>query len=148
MIKFKKAFTLTEIMVVMAIVGVLVAVAIVEGINFRKQANESNCKANLKAIACAFEVYAARNGGVYAPGEENNLRFLIDASCLNHDLTAMEQLGNFRYVVGQADSAGYDIRAMAVNAAFPEHNYQISTGGTLRRSDTSGPTDTNFKVFN
>lgn len=147
MFKHKFGFTLIEIMVVMAIVALLVSVAVVEGVKFRKLANESNCTANLKAIASGFEVYSARHSGAYAPAEEANLAFLVDDNCLFQDLSRAEQIGNFRYIIGSVSAAGYDVRGMAVNPALADHNYQVITGGILKRSDTSVSSDTDFKVF-
>jgi prepilin-type N-terminal cleavage/methylation domain-containing protein len=143
----KTGFTLVEIMLVMAIVSLLATVAIVEGVQLKKQANEANAQANLKAIASGFEIYAARHGGTYAPGEQAGLQFLVDADCLYQDLVGLGQVGNFRYIVGSAGAAGYDIRAMAINPALAAHNYQIVTGDILKRSDTSSPGDEDFKIF-
>lgn len=140
-------FTLIEIMMVLAVVSLLVTVAIVEGVKARKQANEANAVANLKGIASGFEIYAARSGGTYAPAEESNLQFLVDANCLYQDLSSLAQVGNFRYIVGSVGPGGYDIRAMAINSALADHNYQIITGGILKRSDTPSPDDTDFKTF-
>lgn len=145
--KRQRAFTLVEIMVVMTIVALLVSMAVVEGVQFRKQANESNCMANLKAIASGFEVYAARHGGVYAPLNETNLQFLIEDGCLFQDLIGLGQIGNFRYVVSVVNPAGYDIRALAVSPALADHNYQVTAGGILKRSDSSVSSDLNFKNF-
>jgi len=147
MFNHKRAFTLVEIMVVMAIVSLLVSVAIVEGVKFRKQANESNCMANLKAIASGFEIYAARHGGIYAFTEEASLQFLIDDGCLFEDLTRLHQSGNFHYIVNSVNQAGYDIRAISINPALSDHNYQVLTGGILKRSDTSAASDLDFKDF-
>ncbi len=147
MFKRKHGFTLVEIMVVMAIVSLLVSIAIVEGVQFRKQANESNCMANLKAIASGFEVYSARHSGLYAPVDELSLQFLIDDGCLFQDLVSMNQVGNFRYVIASVNAAGYDIRALAINPALADHNYQIITGGILKRSDTSVSSDLDFKNY-
>ncbi|MCX5668808.1 MAG: prepilin-type N-terminal cleavage/methylation domain-containing protein [Candidatus Omnitrophica bacterium] len=147
MYKRVQGFTLVEIMVVMAIVALLVSVAIVEGAQFRKQANESNCMANLKAIATGFEVYSARHSGAYAPTDEANLQFLIDDGCLFQDLTALAQIGNFRYVIGAVSPAGYEIRGLAINPALADHNYQVSSDGLLKRTDTSVSSDTDFKIF-
>lgn len=134
-------------MMVMAIVSLLVSVAIIEGVQFRKQANESNCMANLNAIASGFEIYSARHSGLYAQQEEFNLHYLIADGCLFQDLVLLNQVGNFRYVVAFIGQAGYDLRALAVNPALADHNYQIVTGGSLLRSDTSVSSDTNFKSF-
>lgn len=147
MFRYKRGFTLVEIMVVMAIVALLVSVAVVEGVQFRKQANESNCVANLKAIAAGFEVYSARHSGAYAPADQTNLQYLIDDGCLFQDLINLPQVGNFRYLVGAVSQAGYDIRGMAINPALADHNYQITIGGLLKRSDTSVSSDLDFKNF-
>jgi len=143
----KRGFTLVEIMMVMAIVSLLVSIAIVEGVQFRKQANESNCLANLKAIASGFEIYSARHNGSYAPVDESNLSYLIEDGCLFQDLVSMSQLGNFRYVVMSISPAGYDIRALAVNPSLADHNYQVITGGMILRSATSVSSDTDFRSF-
>ena len=143
-----KGFTLVEIMVVMAIVALLVSLAVIEGVQFRRQANESNAQANLRTIASGFEVYAARHGGVYAQGNESNLGFLVEDGCLFQDLVNIGQIGNFNYTVGSIEPGGYDIRAMAVNSALSNHNYQVITGGQLLRSDSAASSDTDFKPFN
>jgi len=145
--KLQRAFTLVEIMMVMAIVALVVSVAVVEGVQFRKQANESNCMANLKAIASGFEIYAARHSAAYAPVDEASLQFLVDDGCLFQDLTSLTQIGNFRYVIGAVSPSGYDIRGLAINPALADHNYQIVTSAVLRRSETSLSSDTDFKSF-
>ena len=142
-----RGFTLVEIMVVMAIVALLVSIALVEGVQFRKQANECNCVANLKAIASGFEIYAARHSGNYAPGDEGDLQFLIDDGCIFQDLINRSQIGNFRYVVSSINTEEYVIRGLAVNPVLADHNYQVSTGALLRRTDTSVSSDTDFKNY-
>ncbi len=140
-------FTLVEIMFVVLIIAFLASLAIVEGVTLRKKTNEANAQANLKGIASGFEIYAAGHNGSYAPGNESDLRFLVDAKCASQDLVSIGQIGNFRYIVGSIGPSGYDIRTIAVNTALAEHNYQITTGGLLRRSDTASPQDIDFKVY-
>ncbi|MBM3252403.1 MAG: type II secretion system protein, partial [Candidatus Omnitrophica bacterium] len=140
-----RGFSLVEIMFVVFIISFLLSMAVVQGVKLRRQANESNAQANLKAIATSFEIYAAASGGVYAPGDESNLQFLVDAKCAPQDFITIGQVGNFHYVAGAITPTGYDIRAMAVSSALSDHNYQITSGGRMRRSDTAGPSDTNFK---
>lgn len=147
MLNKQKGFTLVEIMTVMAIVSILVSLAIVEGIKFRKLANESNCQANLKAIASAFEVYAASHSGAYAESTEYGLQFLVDAGYLNADLVSLGQIGTFRYSVASVWPGGYDIRATASSSSLADYNYQIVTGGVLRRTLISGSGDGDFQDF-
>jgi len=144
---FLAGFTLVEITFVVLIISFLVGLAVVEGAVLKKKANEANAQANLKGIASAFEIYAAGHAGSYAPGNETNLQFLVEAKCAAQDLVSIGQVGNFRYLVGSLGPTGYDLRAMAVNSALADHNYQISTGGLIRRSDSPGPQDTDFKDY-
>lgn len=145
--KNRRGFTLVEIMFVVFIISFLLSMAVVQGVKLKRQANESNAQANLKAIATSFEIYAAINGGVYAPGDESNLQFLVDAKCAPQDFISIGQVGNFRYLTGSINQTGYDIRAIAVSEALADHNYQITTGARIKRSDTSNPGDTNFKDY-
>ena len=57
----KKGFTLIELMIVVAIIGILSAVAIPNFLNFRYKAKTSEAKANLGAIRTCQEAYMAEN---------------------------------------------------------------------------------------
>ncbi len=142
-----RGFTLVEIMFVVFIISFMLSIAVIQGVELRKKANESNAQANLKSIATSFEIYAAANGGVYAPGDESNLQFLVNARCASQDFVSVEQVGHYRYVVGAINPSGYDIRAIAVSDALASHNFQVITGGLLKRSDTANTSDTNFKNY-
>jgi hypothetical protein len=110
-------------------------------------ANESNAQANLKSIATSFEIYAAGNAGAYSQSSQTDLQFLVDAKCAAHDFIAIGQVGNFRYAVGYIEPTGYDIRAIAVSEALADHNYQVTTGGQMKRSATAASGDTNFENY-
>lgn len=147
--KKREGFTLVEIMFVVFIISLLSMIAIVQGSNLRKMANESNAQANLKSIAGSFEIYAAGHNGSYCQDcDETNLQFLVDAKCASQDFITIGQVGHFRYIPGSIEQGGYDVRAMAVSEALSDHNYQILTGGEIRRSDTANLGDTDFKIYN
>ena len=57
----KKGFTLVEIMIVVAIIGLLAAIAIPNFVRARAQAQEKACQANLKQIEGAMEIWALDN---------------------------------------------------------------------------------------
>jgi len=141
-------FTLIEILVVVFIVSLLLSLAALEGVKLRRMANDMNAQANLKSIATSLEVYAAGHDGFYAVSPADNLGYLVEGKYAAQDFTTLNQIGNFRYVIGSIDPQGYDVRAMAVNPVLAGHNYQILAGAKILRSDTSLSNDTDFKSFN
>jgi len=58
----KKGFTLVEIMIVVAIIGLLAAIAIPNFMKARTKAQTNACIANLKQIDGAKQVWALDNG--------------------------------------------------------------------------------------
>jgi type IV pilus assembly protein PilA len=63
-------FTLIELMLVVAIIGVLAAVAIPDFLRFQMRAKASECKTNLKAIAVGEESFRAEHGTYVAATTE------------------------------------------------------------------------------
>ena len=64
----RKGFTLVEIMIVVAIIGLLAAIAIPNFIKAREKAEKQACIANLKQIQGAIQVWALdNNSGNTAP---------------------------------------------------------------------------------
>ena len=61
--KNNKGFTLIELMIVVAIIGILAAVAIPNFLRYQLKAKTSEAKTNLKAIATSEEAYKAERDG-------------------------------------------------------------------------------------
>lgn len=61
----RRAFTLVELLAVIAIVGVLAAILIPTVGSMRESARQSQCTSNLRQLGSSFPLYAADNGGLY-----------------------------------------------------------------------------------
>jgi type IV pilus assembly protein PilA len=73
LMRSKKGFTLVELMIVVAIIGILAAIAIPNFLNFRLKAKTSEAKSNLGAIRSTEVAYFAEWGDyivgqTYTPG--------------------------------------------------------------------------------
>jgi len=67
----KRGFSLVEVLIVVAILGILAAIAIPQFQSHSQQAKEAAAKDNLRILRQQIEFYAARHGGV-PPGYPNN----------------------------------------------------------------------------
>ena len=58
----RKGFTLVEIMIVIVIIGILAAIAVPNFISTRDTAHQEACRANLRQLKSAIQMYRIDNG--------------------------------------------------------------------------------------
>ena len=86
--KGQKGFTLIELIIVIAILGILATVAIPNFIGIRKSAGDAVAKANAQTLATAVNLYNIANPGVMITAAE-----IMDGRGYNYVMTI---LGDFR----------------------------------------------------
>jgi general secretion pathway protein G len=67
----KKGFSLVELMIVVAVLGILAAIVVPQFNNYSVQAKEAVAKDNLRIFRSAIELYAGRHNGM-PPGYPDN----------------------------------------------------------------------------
>jgi prepilin-type N-terminal cleavage/methylation domain-containing protein len=123
----KKSFTLTEILIVVAILGILAAIILPMFQSHTQQAKESAAKDTLRVVRNAIELYAAKNDGV-PPGYLNN----------NPDSTPIapvfgeQMINSGKYLSERPENPFSSISAIRVfgnDETFPEAPVSIDTFG-------------------
>src|ERR1700757_1968481 len=99
--RLQKGFTLIELMIVVAIIGILAAIAIPNFIRFQARSKQAEAKTNLKAIFTAEKSYFGLNdhfsnvmGAIgFAPERGNRYNYVLDATCIWEDRTTTIAVG-------------------------------------------------------
>ncbi len=74
----KKGFTLIELLIVIAIIGVLIAIAVMRFTSVGADRDQRVCQANLRTMDSCLQIYAAENDGTVA----GDLTYLVTAGYL------------------------------------------------------------------
>ena len=90
MLRNKKGFTLIELMIVVAIIGILAAIAIPNFLKFQAKSKQSEAKTNLKAVYTAETSYFGENNSYgtfpqvnWEPVGTSRYQFAVEAAGAN-----------------------------------------------------------------
>ncbi len=115
----KRGFTLIELMIVVAVVGILAAIAYPSYIDSVRKAHRADGKAALMEAAQKMEIYYARN-----------------TSYVGATIPATSEEGYFAISIENADTSGYTLRAEAIGSQAYDNikGFQITETGEKTHS--------------
>lgn len=140
-LKNQQGFTLIELMIVVAIIGILSAIAIPNFMTFRLKAKTSEAKANLGSIRTCEEAYKAEYDTYYGPITAYPATPGAASQAWTTAATAFSAIGfspsgkvYYSYAVTTANATELTAQAYGnLDGVAPNSTYQITHDGDVSR---------------
>jgi prepilin-type N-terminal cleavage/methylation domain-containing protein len=127
-----KGFTLIELMIVVAIIGILAAVAIPKFADLVTKSKEASCKGSLGSVRSAVSIYYGDAEGVYP----DNL--FVGLTTGDKYLPSQTGLGNFTVPVNKLGNPGHTSAITLASGVAQATNNTVTDAAGLHYNTTNG----------